>query len=58
VGHEVDAIANIHLTKHHDVMVGYSYLFGGRFLRDTTPAGQQRGTSDASTLFLMYNFRW
>jgi hypothetical protein len=58
VGNEVDAIVNIHLTKHHDVMVGYSYLFAGQFLRNTTPVGQQRGSSDASVFFAMYNFRW
>lgn len=57
VGHEVDAIANIHLTRHHDVMVGYSYLFGGSFLRGTAPAGQA-GTADASVFFAMYTFRW
>lgn len=57
LGNEADAIANIHLTRHADVMVGYSYLFAGSFLRNTAPAGQV-GTSNASTFFAMYSFRW
>ena len=57
VGHEVDAIGNIHLSKHSDLMVGYSYLFSGRFLERTAPAGQVGG-SDSGTFFVMYNFRW
>lgn len=58
VGHELDAIGNVHLSKHSDVLIGYSYLFAGRFLESTTPAGQPRGASDASNFFVMYNYRW
>jgi hypothetical protein len=57
VGNELDCIFNFHLTKHSDVLLGYSHLFAGRYLRNTAPAGQVGG-SDASTFFVMYNFRW
>ncbi len=55
VGREADVVANVHVTKHADVLVGYSHLFGGRFLKDT--AGPTRG-ADAGVFFLQTSYRW
>lgn len=55
VGHEFDVAVNFHLTKHADVITGYSHLFGGEFLRRT--AGPGRGV-DSSLYYLMVNYRW
>jgi hypothetical protein len=57
VGQEVDFIVNMHLTNHSDVMVGYSHLFAGSFLKATAAAGQRDGF-DSSTFFVMYNYKW
>ncbi len=52
VGHEIDFVVNFHLGRHSDVLVGYSKLFGGDFLRNT-------GTfADAGFFFTQYSFRW
>jgi hypothetical protein len=56
VGNEIDAIVNFHLTKRIDILAGYSYLFAGEFLRNTTRPGA--GSPDASALYLIANFRW
>jgi hypothetical protein len=55
VGQELDAILNFHITKHSDVLTGYSYLFGGDFLRNT--AGPS-AAANASLFYVMYNYRW
>lgn len=55
VGREVDVVANVHITKHADILVGYSYLFGGDFLQRT--AGPGRGV-DSSVFFLQTSYRW
>ena len=55
VGHEVDAIVNFHVTKHSDVMTGYSHLFGGDFLQRT--AGPNAAV-DSSFFFVQYSYRW
>lgn len=55
VGHEIDFVLNFHLAKRHDIMTGYSRLFGGDFLNLT------RGTTGATNsdiFYLMYNYRW
>jgi hypothetical protein len=52
VGTEIDFLANFHLTAHQDVLVGYSKLYSGSFIRNT-------GADVSPELFyLMYNFRW
>jgi hypothetical protein len=56
VGNELDFITNFHITKHSDFLMGYSYLFAGEFLKNTAPAGTR--SSDSSTFFMQYNFRW
>jgi hypothetical protein len=35
VGHEIDLVLNFHLSKHADLLTGYSHLWGGGFLRNT-----------------------
>lgn len=55
VGQELDVVANFHITKTSDIMVGYSRLFGGEFLKNT--AGPNRA-SDADLLYIIYSFRW
>jgi len=57
VGQELDFIMNFHLTKHSDVLAGYSHLFAGSFIKNTAPAAQKDGF-DSSTFFVMYNYRW
>ena len=52
VGDEVDLIANFHLGPHTDVLVGYSKLFAGDFLRNTGPG------RSPELFYLMYNVRW
>ncbi|MGL4464614.1 MAG: alginate export family protein, partial [Planctomycetia bacterium] len=52
VGSEMDFIFNFHLTKHTDILAGYSHLWGGEFL-DKTP-----GAQDASVGFVQFNYRW
>ena len=35
VGDEIDFLANFHLSQHQDVLVGYSKLFAGDFIKKT-----------------------
>lgn len=55
VGDEFDFLVNFHLSKHSDLLLGYSKLFGGSFLERT--AGTT-GSTDMSTLYLQYSYRW
>ena len=50
-------IANFHLGKHADVVVGYAHLFAGDFIKKTAPAGQSSGY-DTSLFFLQASYRW
>ncbi len=51
VGREFDIITNTHISKHVDLLAGYSYLFGGKFLKNT-------GAADSSTAFVQMTYRW
>ncbi|MGL6076286.1 MAG: alginate export family protein [Fimbriiglobus sp.] len=55
VGEELDLVMNFHLSNHSDFLMGYSYLFGGDFLRNT--AGRN-GAVDSSFLFFQMTYRW
>jgi hypothetical protein len=55
VGREFDTVVNFHLTRHADVLVGYSHLFGGDFLKRTTSPA--RGV-DTSVFFVQTSYRW
>jgi Alginate export len=52
VGNEIDLLANIHLGAHSDVLVGWSKLWAGDFIRST---GSGR---NPELFYLMYNVRW
>jgi hypothetical protein len=52
VGNEIDLLANFHLSPHQDVLIGYSRLFAGNFLRATGPG------SDPRYFYAQYTFRW
>jgi hypothetical protein len=55
LGHELDAVVSLHLTKHADLLTGYSYLFGGDFLQRT--AGPGRGV-DSGLYYMQLSYRW
>jgi hypothetical protein len=55
VGDEIDFVANFHLARYSDLLVGYSKLFGGRFLEQT--AGPHRA-ADAELFHLTFAQRW
>jgi hypothetical protein len=51
VGQEIDFLWNFHMTTHQDILVGYSKLFAGEFIKKT-------GNPDSPELFyLQYTFR-
>ena len=52
MGNELDLMANFHLTKHQDVLVGYSHLFAGHFIKAT---GSGR---DPELYYVQYSYRW
>jgi hypothetical protein len=52
VGDELDIIANLHLSRRSDILVGYSHLWAGNFIEQTGPG------RDPSLFYFMYNFRW
>jgi Alginate export len=52
VGDEIDLCLNFHLSVHSDILVGYSKLFAGTFIKDTGPGGSPELT------YLQYSFRW
>jgi hypothetical protein len=52
VGQEIDLLWNFHVTAHQDVLVGYSKLFAGEFIKRT-------GNPESPELFyLQYTYRW
>jgi hypothetical protein len=55
VGEELDLVFNFHLTKHADLMTGYSYLWGGEFLRNTA---SPTAAPEAGFFFLQMSYRW
>ncbi len=60
VGNAIDLRANAHVTKHSDVLVGYSRLFAGGFIRNTSGTGANAGAlaSDPELFYLQYTYRW
>ena len=48
----MDLAANFHLSQHSDVLVGYSKLFAGDFIKRTGPA------VSPDLFYVMYNFKW
>jgi len=60
VGNAIDLRVNAHLTKHSDVLLGYSRLFAGGFIRNTAGTGPNAGAlaSDPETWYVQYTYRW
>jgi hypothetical protein len=55
VGDEVDFVLNFHLTKHSDILTGYSRLFGGEFMRLTRGT---TGSTNVDLFFIQYSYKW
>lgn len=55
VGQEVDVVLNFHLSKHADVLVGYSHLWAGDFLKNTRGTAN---TADLGQFFIQTSYRW
>ena len=55
VGEEIDLVYNVHVTTHVDFLTGYSYLFGGEFLKNT--AGTT-GSVNSSFAYFQVSYRW
>ena len=60
VGNELDIMSNLHLTNHSDLLLGYSYLFAGSYLKATAPAGPSHDALSAnpSLFYAQYSYRW
>ncbi|MCS6850881.1 MAG: alginate export family protein [Gemmataceae bacterium] len=52
VGREIDLLANIHLDAHQDILIGWSKLFAGRFIKETGDPGSPE------LFYVQYQFRW
>jgi hypothetical protein len=55
VGEELDYVFNFHLSKHADILTGYSYLYGGEFLKNT--AGKL-GAVNSGLFYLQFSYKW
>jgi hypothetical protein len=55
VGEELDLVYNFHLSNHADVLTGYSYLWGGDFLRNT--AGRA-GSVNTGLTYVQFSYKW
>lgn len=56
VGTEFDLLVNFHINKHSDVLIGYSYLAAGAFIRNT--ATSQSAQDNPQTVYVQYSYRW
>ncbi|MBX7166280.1 MAG: alginate export family protein [Pirellulales bacterium] len=52
VGNEIDLLMNFHLTANQDILVGYSKLFAGDFIRSTGP------NVSPELFYLQHSLRW
>jgi hypothetical protein len=52
VGDEFDVLVNFHLTAHQDILVGFSKLFPGNFIRQTGP------DVSPELFYLQHQLRW
>jgi len=59
VGSELDLRFNIHVNRHQDVLLGYSKLWAGDFIKHTSTTGGN-GTSNVSPdlIYVQYNARF
>jgi len=56
VGDELTFICNFHLGPHSDILVGWSKLYAGEFLRATAPT--PAAARSPEMFYFMYNYRW
>jgi hypothetical protein len=52
VGDELDLLLNFHLSVRQDILLGYSKLYAGQFIKHTGPGGSP------DLFYLQYSFRW
>jgi hypothetical protein len=52
VGDELDFTTNFHLSFHQDILVGYSVLFPGEFIRKTG------SPTEAQLFYVQYSYKW
>lgn len=52
VGNEFDLLVNFHLGPHQDILIGYSKLFAGRFIRETGPP------VSPELFYIQHQYRW
>jgi hypothetical protein len=55
VGEELDVVVNFHLSKHMDLLTGYSHLWGGEYLRNTASG---TNADNAGLFFCQASYRW
>jgi hypothetical protein len=55
VGEELDFVYNFHLSKHADILTGYSYLWGGNYMKNT--AGTTGGVN-SGLYYLQFSYKW
>ncbi len=55
VGQELDLVLNFHLSKHADILTGYSHLWGGEFLKNTANA---INAANGSLYYLQFSYKW
>jgi hypothetical protein len=55
VGDEIDLFTNFHLSQHQDLLIGWSKLFAGAFIRNSPGVGM--GTSP-ELFYAQYSFKW
>lgn len=52
VGDEIDFLVNFHLNAHQDILIGYSKLFAGSYIRETGP------DVSPELFYLQHQVRW
>jgi hypothetical protein len=52
VGDEIDLFTNFHLSQHQDILLGYSKLFAGEFIKRTGSPGSPE------FFYAQYSFKW
>jgi hypothetical protein len=52
VGQELDLLLNFHLTNHQDVLLGYSHLYSGPFIKQTG------SPLSPDYFYAQYTYRW
>ena len=55
LGDEIDIVLNFHLSKHADILTGYSRLFGGDFLRNTSG---KNASINSDLFYFMYSYKF